>query len=414
MQTGQEPVEDFAARARDWVAANLPPRVRGQRPEDPHTPAHIARHRQLQRTLFDGGFAGITWPGEYGGQGLTAAHDAAFKDAARDHVTPDFGVLSITTFGACVPTMLAHASPDFLARHVPRVLRGEELWCQFFSEPEAGSDLAGIHTRASRADDGWRLTGSKIWSSLAHLADFGMCLARSNWDVPKHRGLTWFAVDCASPGLDIRQIRQIAGNLDFCEAFLDDVAVPDAERIGEVDQGWQVTGTLLVFERGAATPATAGLSDAPGPLPRDLIDLARRVGRLDDPAVQQQIVAAHVDDYVVSQLKNHLVELAQTEEMNPGVAAHRKLAVAAASLARSEIARSIGGAAAVLWEADDVQAGSLAQGFLEAKKPAIAGGTEQMQRNAVAEQVLGLPREPSIDTKLPFVEVLKAAKGWPR
>ncbi|ODU06855.1 MAG: acyl-CoA dehydrogenase [Pseudonocardia sp. SCN 72-86] len=401
-------VEEFRAEARVWLPANLD--HRGVATPDPHTAEHVAEHRAVQRRLFDGGFAGITWPAEHGGRGLTPAHERAFQEEAAGFLTPDFGILSVTTFGSCVPTMIRHANPEFLARHVPKVLRGEELWCQFFSEPAAGSDLAGVQTRATRADGGWRLDGAKIWSSLAHLADWGMCLARTNWDVPKHKGLTWFGVPVDAPGLTVRPIRQIGGSSEFCEEFLDGVEVPDAERIGEVDKGWSVTSTLLVFERGAGRPGAVETPDEPGPLPADL--LAAAAGRLDEPAVRQRIASVHVEDYVVAQLKARIATLSRLGKADAGVAAYGKLALAGATAARARTALELGGAGAVAWEPGTAGAGAAAHAFLESKKPAIAGGTEQMQRNGIAERVLGLPRERAVDVDVPFSEVLKRAREW--
>lgn len=403
-------VEEFRSTARAWIERNL---ERGPHGQDPHTAEHVAAHRLIQRRLFDGGYAGLTWPVEYGGQGLTAEHERAFAEEAAGFVTPDFGILSVTTFGSCVPTMLRHATPEFLGRHVPRVLRGEELWCQFFSEPAAGSDLAGVQTRAVRRDGStWVLDGAKIWSSLAHLADWAMCLARSDWDVPKHRGLTWFGLPCDADGLIVRPIRQISGSSEFCEEFLDGVVVPDAERIGEVDRGWSVMATLLVFERGAGRPGAAEAPDEPGPLAPDLVAVARRAGRIDDPGVRRALVDAHVEDYAVHQLKARIAALSRLGKVDAGVAAYGKLALAGAAAARARTALEVGGACAVAWDPGDPGAGDPAHAFLESKKPAIAGGTEQMQRNGIAERVLGLPRERAVDVDVPFTEVLRRAREW--
>ncbi|MDN5913585.1 MAG: acyl-CoA dehydrogenase family protein [Pseudonocardia sp.] len=401
-------VDDFRAEARTWLPAHLD--RRGTATADPHTAEHVAEHRAIQRRLFDGGFAGLTWPAEYGGRGLTAEHARVFQEEAAGFVTADFGILSVTTFGSCVPTMIRHATPEFLARHVPRVLRGEELWCQFFSEPAAGSDLAGVQTRATRTDEGWRLDGAKIWSSLAHLADWGMCLVRTNWDVPKHKGLTWFGVPTDAPGLTVRPIRQIGGSSEFCEEFLDAVPVPDAERIGEIDRGWSVTSTLLVFERGAGRPGAVETPDEPAPMPADLMAVARDSGRLGDPAVRQRIASAHVEVYVVAQLKARIATMSRLGKADAGVAAYGKLGLAGATAARARAGLEIGGASAVAWEVGT--GGAAAHSFLESKKPAIAGGTEQMQRNGIAERVLGLPRERAVDVDLPFVEVLRRAREW--
>lgn len=407
-----ESVEEFRARLRRWLPDNL---ERGGRSPagDPHTADHIAEHRQIQRRLFDGGFAGLTWPKRYGGQGLTAAHQAAFAEEAAWYVLPDFGILSITTFGACVPTMLDHAGEDFLSRHVPAVLRGEELWCQFFSEPAAGSDLAGVRTRATADGDGWRLSGAKIWSSLAHLADWAMCLARTDVDVPKHRGLTWFALPMTSEGLTVRPIRQIAGQSEFCEEFLDEVFVPDSERIGEPGSGWPIAGTLLVHERRSGGRSTA-IGDDPGAINPQLLAIAKSRGSIG-PHARDQLVSVHVEEYVSRQLENRTTELADSGSVTPGVASYAKLFRSVVSAHRGRIAFELAGLDAVAWDPTDADgrgqdAGTL---FMESKKPAIAGGTEQMQRNSISERVLGLPREPSYDHTRPFSEVMKAAADWP-
>ncbi|MEZ5266559.1 MAG: acyl-CoA dehydrogenase family protein [Acidimicrobiales bacterium] len=227
----------------------------------------MAEARKLQRKLFDGGFAGISYPAEYGGRGLTTLHERAFREEALNYVTPDFGAAGGVTFGAIGRSLLAHCTPDFLEQHIPKILRGEELWCQFYSEPEAGSDLAGIRTRAVRDGDRWIISGSKIWSSGAYLADWAMCLARADWEAPKHRGLTWFALPTDAKGVEIRQIRQINGNAEFCEEFLDEVEVTDADIIGEVNKGWAVTQTMLVYERGAGEMGATTLEPPARPRP---------------------------------------------------------------------------------------------------------------------------------------------------
>lgn len=406
-----ESVEEFRARLRKWLPHNLD-RVGNGRAGDPHDPEHIAEHRLIQRRLFDGGFAGITWPARFGGGGLTAVHQSAFDEESRGYVVPDFGILSITTFGACVPTLLEHASEHFLSRHVPAVLRGEELWCQFFSEPAAGSDLAGVRTRATPDGDGWRLTGNKIWSSLAHHADWAMCLARTDFDVPKHRGLTWFALPTASAGLTIRPIQQIAGPSEFCEEFLDEVFVPDSERIGEPGAGWPIAGTLLVHERRSGGRGSA-TGDDPGPLNPQLLALARSRGSIG-PRECDELVSIHIEEYVSRQLENRTGELANSGAVTPGVASYAKLFRSVVSAHRGRVAFELAGFGAAAWsEQEESQqghdAGTL---FMDSKKPGIAGGTEQMQRNSISERVLGLPREPSYDHSRPFSEVLRSSGDW--
>ena len=406
------PLEDYCAEIRAWLPGNLDRRT-GAAVADPYTPAHIAEHRSIQRRLFDAGYAGISWPSEYGGGGLPPAYQRAFTEEAEGFVTPHFGILSVTTFGSCVPTMLRHADPEYLNRHVPATLRGERLWCQFFSEPAAGSDLAGIRTTARRDRAGWRLNGAKVWSSLAHIADWAMCLARTDSTVPKHRGLTWFAVPTDVEGLTVRPLRQITGNSEFCEESLEDVFVGDDDRIGPVDDGWKITSTLLVFERGAGRPDTEERPDRPGPLPGDLVDLARRARRTADEDARRAITSAHIERYAVAQMRGRIATLTRLGKVSPGVASYAKLLDASATAAWGRAQIEIGGLAATMWSSEEPWGGTPAAAFLGSKAPSIAGGTEQVQRNAVAERVLGLPREPAYDVDVPFNDISRLAARWP-
>ena len=410
-------IEEFRQQAQRWLAENLPRR-------DPSTPVirprgidhktidGIATQRVIQRKLFDAGYAGISWPAEYGGQGLTRAHEQVFNEVAQAYALPDFGIAGGTTFGVCSQTMLAHASPQFLRHHIPRILSGEELWVQFFSEPGAGSDLAGVRTRATRDGDRWILNGSKVWSSGAYYADYGMCLARTDWDVPKHRGLTWFAVRTDAPGVTIQPIREINGDAEFCQEFFDDVELSDDDVIGEVNRGWAVTQTMLVFERGSGTnrPFQPGGS---GQLAPDLVALARRLGREKERDVRQLIARAHINDYAYNKLIERLAGIMRTSTgLDAGVAAYGKLAMGTFTPIRARIAMEIGRGAALLWEPGDIEGMTTSLNYLNGRVMSIAGGTNEMQRNGIGERVLGLPREPSFDIDKPFNEVIRNAAHW--
>lgn len=408
-------IETYREEAREWLAANLEPRdpVAREAPRgmDHKTVEGIAKEREIQRRVYDAGYAGIAWPLEYGGQGLTVAHQRAFDEEAAAYRTPDFGVAGGTTMGVCAGTLLAHASPEFLRQHIPRILAGEELWVQFFSEPGAGSDLAGVTTRAVRDGDRWILNGSKVWSSGAYYADYGMCLARTDWDVPKHRGLTWFAVRIDVPGVTVQPIREINGNAEFCQEFFDDVELTDSDVIGEVDKGWSVTQTMLVLERGGGreTPAHRG----PRRLAPDLVALATRLGREKDANVRQLIARAHTNDYVMDQLAGRLAGLMGKDSGgNAGVAAYGKLAQGTFGALRARIGMEIGRGGALVWEPGDTEGQTAALDYLNGRVMAIAGGTNEMQRNGIGERVLGLPREPSFDTGIPFREVSRRAQEW--
>jgi alkylation response protein AidB-like acyl-CoA dehydrogenase len=308
--------------------------------------------------------------------------------------------------------MLAHGSPEFLRRHIPSILAGDELWVQFFSEPEAGSDLAGIRTRATRDGERWILNGSKIWSSGAYYADYGMCLARTNWDVPKHRGLTWFAVSTSAPGVTVQPIREINGDAEFCQEFFDDVELSDDDVIGEVNRGWTVAQTMLVFERGGG--GSAAPVRAPGrALAPDLVAIARRANREHDPVVRQLIARAHINDYAQRQLGIRIASrMRASKGLDAGIAAYGKLAAGTFSPIRARIGMQIGGGEALVWDHDDVKGMTSSINYLNSRVMSIAGGTNEMQRNGIGERVLGLPREPSFDTTKPFSEVVRDARSW--
>ena len=239
--------------------------------------------------MFDGGWAGISYPKEYGGRGLTSAHERAFRQAALGYVMPDFGGAGHVMFGAIGRSLLAHASPAFLHGHIRRLLQARSCGASSTPSPKPARIWPGSGLRRSRDGDRWILRGSKIWSTGADHADYAMCLARTDWNVPKHQGLTWFAVPTNASGLTIRPIVQINGATGFCEEFLDDVEVTDDDVIGEINRGWTVAQTMLVYERGAGDAGSAPVE--PRSLAPDLVALASKAGRAADP-VARQLVAA--------------------------------------------------------------------------------------------------------------------------
>ena len=406
-------VSEYRRRARAWLEANLQPR------EGPEVPLmeladkpqdELAAERALQRRLYEAGYAGITWPAEYGGQGLPQEYQDAFSAEARPFRLPDLGIVGGTTFGVCAPTMLAHGSPAFLRRHIPAVLAGDALIVQFFSDPEAGSDLAGVRTQAVREDGKWILSGSKIWSSGAYYADYGMCLARTDWDAPKHQGLTWFLVPVRAPGVTVARIRQINGNAEFCQEFFDNVELTDDDVIGEVNDGWTVTRTMLLFERGGGNRA-AGKRDARR-LPADLLAVAAAAGGLDDPHTQDVIVRAHIDDVACAQLGRRIGALIrQNPGLASGLASYGKLASAIFDPIRANMELDLAGGA-IAWQDPASPVAQAATDLLNSRFMAIAGGTTQMQLNSIGERVLGLPREPSFDSGKPFRQVVRDARNW--
>ncbi|MCK9904508.1 acyl-CoA dehydrogenase [Parafrankia colletiae] len=409
-------LEEYRVAARRWLAANLERREAGQAGgrggSDAHTEEDFRAERALQKKIYEAGYAGINWPSEYGGQGLSDAHARAFALEAIPYRLPDLGHAGGTTYGPVGQTLIRHGSPEFLARHIPRILAADELFVQLFSEPNAGSDMAGITTRAVRTDGGWLITGSKIWTSGATEGDFGMCLARSNWDAPKHRGLTWFAVPLRAPGVTIQPIREITGGAEFCQEFLDDVFVPDNDVIGDVDQGWTVAQTMLLVERGAGRDDPVNLPEVgPAELDPFLVELARAAGRAQDPVARQALARIHTADWARGQLGRRITGLLRSSDKPAsGIASYWKLSAGVYNPERARLALEIGRGIPLVWRDDDGRRATL--DYLNSRVWSIAGGTNEMQRNAISERVLGLPREPSFDRGKPFNEVQRSARQW--
>ena len=407
-----EPVEDFRTRAETWLAAHMPPLGDGW---NDRSDERRERERELQGLLWSGGFAGICFPAEYGGLGLSLEHQRAFTAASAPYDMP-FS-LNVPTLGILAATLVEFGTDEQQARHLPRILRGEELWVQFLSEPSGGSDLAGCLTRADRDGDEFVLNGSKIWSSAAYASDYAMCLARTNWDVPKHRGLTMFIMKIHQPGVTVEQIRQVDGTLEFCQEFFDDVRIPASDVVGEVDDGWNVASRLLVHERmavGGGSPYTSGASIGHDSTGSDttLIDAARAAGTDHDPQVRRLIAEAHVRQLVAGQLVRRITQGMATGAMAPPAGSIMKLFGATNVMRRGEIALQVAGNAVVAWPqgAPDVGA-ELGLGTLSRQGVSLGGGSNEIQRNIISERLLGLPRELAADREIPYREVRRGGAG---
>ncbi|HEV7761443.1 MAG TPA: acyl-CoA dehydrogenase family protein [Acidimicrobiales bacterium] len=412
-------LDRYRADARAWLEAHLPRRAGTTLRAHDITPEQLAADRALQKEVYEAGYLGITLPTAYGGQGLSGKHQRVWNEESAGFAVPlPGGVASGVTLGIVLPTLLAHASEEQKRAWIPKILSGEEIWVQLLSEPGAGSDLAGILTRATRDGDVWVLNGTKVWSSGAMSADYGVCLARTNWDAPKHRGLTWFKVPLDDPAVTVRPIREINGSSEFCEEFLDDVAVGDDMVIGEVDAGWPIANFMLGVERGGAASNVGG--DAPvlgtrsgrRPLAPDLVELAEARGLTGDGATRQLVAKAHINDYLQTQLTKRVVETMMAGKADPSLASLIKLGLGVVQPVRAAAAMEIAGRAGLAWDADGSAGHAAAVNFLNGRIMSIAGGSNQIQRNIISERLLGLPREPSTDGDKPFRDVLRAAKTW--
>lgn len=399
------PVDEFAVRARLWLAENMPRAdpsaghfffTDTASRSDEHDLARVDRCRQLQRRLFDGGFAGICVPPEYGGQGLTPAHQFAFN---RELTGYDYPLeIQASTFIPCMALLLEFGSEEQKQRHIPPMLRGEEVWAQFLSEPGGGSDAAGAVTTAAPDGDTWVLNGSKIWTTGAWYSDWAMCLARTNWDVEKHRGLTVFSLPIRAPGVDVRRIELVNGSNEFCQEFFTDVVVDDADRVGAVGAGWGVVTRWLHHERTisggspyvtrAGSQANEAANDG-----RRLAGLARELGTLDDPRILELIGEARALSLVGDALVRAVTRKMQREVLPPSAAAMLRLFSGVASARRATLALEVAGSSGVVWSPDGGALGQVGVGYLVRQAACIGGGTTEMARNVISERLLGMPRE---------------------
>jgi alkylation response protein AidB-like acyl-CoA dehydrogenase len=400
-------LHDYRLRAREWLAATmtlLPRDADGNVIAPGASAERFAHARSLQAQLYEAGYAGITFPTEYGGAGLDFEHERVFLEEAGPYDMPtwDFGV----SLNICGRTIERYGTDEQKARHLPRMLAGEELWLQLLSEPSGGSDIAGLMTRADRDGDGYLLNGQKTWSTGALHADFGLCPARTRWDVPKHQGITMFILDLRTPGIEIRPIRQIDGGAEFYEEFLTDVFVPADAVLGTEDDGWSLMRGLLAIEHewvgraGTARTSTQELDVD------DLVALARRHGLEHDDGVRRSIAAVLERTAVQRALVSRLTNGIASGALDASYGNLPKLGSGPLAQLRTETAMALAGNAAIAW--DPASGDEVARQFLRARRFTIASGTIEIQRNNISERVLGLPREHSTERDRPFNEVRRA------
>jgi alkylation response protein AidB-like acyl-CoA dehydrogenase len=378
---------DYRRAARAWLMANTPSDDRPQ--GDP-----IARAKDFMARLYDAGYSGITWPRQWGGQGLTQAEERAFA-AEATHFTLPLYVFSIG-LGMTGPTLVERGTDEQRARFVRPLLRGEEIWCQLFSEPGAGSDVAALQTRAVRDGGGWIVNGQKVWTSLAQHADWGLLLARTDVQAPKHKGLTMFVVDMRHPGVTVRPLRDMSGRANFNEIFFDDVPIPDEHRVGEVDDGWSVAVTTLLHERLSISAGVGmgGQKDNPAS-----VAALREVLDTSDPLVRDELVELHIRSRALALFNQRLAQ-----ETNAGLfpgarGSAAKLLLAELYLFQADLATRLAGPASVVGGHPLGQALSVAPGM------ALGGGTNEIMRNIIGDRVLNLPPEPRVDKTVPFKDL---------
>ena len=361
----------------------------------------VTAARDWQGKKHEAGFACIQWPEEYGGRGLGLMHKIIFDDEEARYEVPR-GFLDIG-LNICAPPLMAYATEKQRKRYLPKLASGEEIWCQLFSEPAAGSDLAGLRTRAERDGDEWLINGQKVWNSGAHYADFGILVTRHDPSLSKHKGLTFFFVDMKTPGIDPRPIRQISGASGFNEVFLTNVRIADEQRLGEVGEGWQVSLTTLMSERLASSPR-------PPDFP-NIFELAKNVELEDGPAIENGSIRQQLADWFVEYqgLKYTRARLltAISKGRKPGPEASiQKVVSANKQQAISSFGADLQELGGVLTAADTAAAqGIFQQGYLGSPGGRIAAGIDEILRNIIAERVLGLPGDIRVDRDMAYSEI---------
>ena len=397
MHIGDTPEEaTFRAEARAWLEAHAHRRDSHEGKSADHTgdlAGHMQACRDWQRVLYDNNWAGITWPKQYGGRGASAIQSAIFAEEMSqfDVATGAFAV----SIGMVGPTLIAHGTPEQQQHHLAPILKGEEVWCQLFSEPGSGSDLASLGTRAVRDGDDWIVNGQKVWTSFGQFADYAILLARTDVDLPKHAGITYFILDMKSPGIDVRPITQITGVQHFNETFLTDVRIPHTNIIGEINAGWKGAQTTLMNERSHIGSGGTWSVD-------QLIQLAQQRGLSSDLNIRQGLAQAHARAETLRYM-GFRMRTAMSQMRMPGPEALTlKLAYANHWRLTAELATEILGAGAMLWADDAPEDNQWGQHLLGQFAIRIGGGTDEIQHNIIAERGLGLPREPQLDKDMPW------------
>jgi alkylation response protein AidB-like acyl-CoA dehydrogenase len=393
----------YRATVQAWIAANndaLDGAVNAR------THDGVAAAKRWQARKYEAGYVGITWPKAVGGQGGSAMQQIIFNQEEGKVDAPTS--LYAIGLGMCIPTVFSHAgSPDIVERYVPKAMRGEEVWCQLFSEPSAGSDLAGIRTRAEQDGDDWVINGQKVWTSGAHLSDYGIVVTRTDPNVPKHKGLTMFIVDMKAPGVDVRPIKQMSGGSEFNEVFFTDVRVKDTHRLGGVGDGWKVSLTTLMHERLAV-----GGKPASAPGVKEMIELAKAIdleegNALEQTHVRQRIADAYIADRGIALTRMRTISALSSGRTPGPESSISKVVVAKTMQEMGAFAADLAEGSGALMGKDSPDLPHLSRfqmSYIGAAGLRIAGGTDEILKNIIAERVLGLPGDIRPDKDVSFAE----------
>lgn len=401
MDFDDSPAEaEFRAEARAWLTENAPRFAPPGGVRDAEGFSQLPLARAWQTAKAEAGYARITWPKAIGGRDGTAIEEVIFDEEQRRFSLPvdPFGI----SLGMCIATMLAWASPAAIARFARPAVRGEELWCQLFSEPAAGSDLGNVRTKAVRDGEDWIVTGQKVWTSGAHVADWGTILVRTDPAAEKYRGMSYFYFDMKSPGVEVRPIRQASGHSAFNEVFLTALRIPDAQRLGAVNEGWKVAVSTLMNERMSVNEA-----DILNITVDDVVAMARTPdaqGRrpIDDPGNRARLADYYARSLGVRYSRYRALTSLSKGNLPGPEAAMGKLTLGRNLQALGKLGMEFRGAEGIIQNDADLALGAMQEAWLAASGLRIAGGTDQILLNTIAERVLGLPQEARTDRGVPF------------
>ncbi|HEY2035273.1 MAG TPA: acyl-CoA dehydrogenase family protein [Rhizomicrobium sp.] len=397
---------EFRAQANKWLSEHA--KLRGSKASrdemeemENGAAAEMAASKAWQKTKAKAGYARITWPKGMGGMGGTPMQSIIFSQEEAKYDVASGGPFAIG-LGMCIPTLMAYGNEEAKKRYVWPAVQGDEIWCQLFSEPAGGSDVAGLRTKAERDGDDWVINGQKIWTTGAQFSDYGILLTRTDPNVPKHKGLTMFYIDMHDPAVEVRPIKQASGGSGFNEVFFTNLRVKDSQRLGDVGQGWQVALTTLMHERLAVGGGQGGGLDV-----KELMSLARTLELEDGPAIKNASVREKMADWYVRsaglKYTTYRTMTALSQGKQPGPEASiAKIVVASKLQDISAFAMELEGEAGALKGADAPGNGAFQMGWMSAPGLRIAGGTDEILRNIIAERVLGLPQDMRVDKDIPF------------
>ena len=387
----KDDAEAFRERCRAFLSEHAKPGARRD----------LEAARSFQAALADAGLAGLTYDTEFGGAGLTLEHERIFRQVAQEF--PAMTGELVISHGMCLPVLNEFGTDEQKRRFMPDNIAARTVWCQMFSEPGAGSDVASLQTRADRDGDEWVLNGQKVWTTLAHRSDYGVIVARTDPEQPKHAGISMFIVDLKAPGVEIRPIHQIDGGSHFNEVFFTDVRIPTDNLLGEMNNGWRQATAMLMYERVAIGSMGSGAISQP--MYDLLLGAAKATGRIDDPVIRDELMKVYAMETTKS-----LVAMRTRAELKAGKApgpggSLGKLYSSVISWRFREIAMEIAGAGSQAWEPGDALGQMMQSVVLNSFQAGIAGGTDEIQRNIIGDRVLGLPPDISVDTNVPFREL---------